>query len=126
MVSVDSHDLDRILSHYSSDIVFLSPIAQQLMGNGRVAGIDSLREYWCRGLKSQSDLKFELMQVLRSHGCLTIFYRNQRGQPVAEISNSALAEKLCVPQLATVFDSHVPHLGMRWAAAAAVACPRFQ
>ncbi len=80
----NSHDLDRILSHYSSDIVFLSPIAQQLMGNGRVAGIDALREYWCRGLKLQSDLKFELAQVLRGHDCLTIFYRNQRGQPVAE------------------------------------------
>jgi hypothetical protein len=30
----NSHDLDRILSHYAGDIVFLSPFAQQLVGNG--------------------------------------------------------------------------------------------
>jgi ketosteroid isomerase-like protein len=37
--SWNSHDLDRILAHYDSEIVFLSPIALQTVGNGRVAGI---------------------------------------------------------------------------------------
>jgi ketosteroid isomerase-like protein len=78
------HDLERILSHYAHGIVFLSPIARQLTGNGRVAGIDALREYWGEGLRSFRDLKFELLQVLRGDDCLTILYRDQRGQSVAE------------------------------------------
>jgi hypothetical protein len=55
-----------------------------LTGNGRVAGIDALREYWGEGPRSFRDLKFELLQVLRGDGCLAILYRDQRGQSVAE------------------------------------------
>lgn len=80
----NAHDLDRILSHYSPEIVFLSPIAQKRIGNGRLAGISALRSYWAQGLASQPDLKFELVEVLVGHECLTIRYRNHRGQPVAE------------------------------------------
>ena len=80
----NSHDLTRIVSHYASDIVFLSPIAEQRIGNGRVVGMDALRDYWGLGLKANPDLKFELIEVLRGHECLTILYRNQRGQSVAE------------------------------------------
>jgi ketosteroid isomerase-like protein len=78
------HDLERILSHYARDVVFISPIARQLTGSGRITGIESLREYWGKGLRSFPDLKFKLLQVLRGDDCLTILYRNQRGQHVAE------------------------------------------
>ena len=78
------HDLEHILSHYAHDIVFLSPIARQLTGDGRVSGLDALRAYWGKGLKAFPDLKFELLQALRGDNCLTILYRNQRGQSVAE------------------------------------------
>jgi SnoaL-like domain len=80
----NSHDLERILSHYSTDIVLLSPIAQQRMGDGRVVGIDALRKYWRLGLASQLDLKFELIEVLCGHRCLTLTYRNHRGKLVCE------------------------------------------
>ena len=66
----NSHDLDRIISHYSAEIAFLSPIAQQRMGNGRVVGVEALLEYWGRGLKASPDLRFELIDVLRGHECL--------------------------------------------------------
>jgi hypothetical protein len=80
----NSHDLERVLSHYASDIVFLSPNAQRLVGNGRVLGISALRSYWEKGLASQPGLKFELLNVLTGHECLTILYRNHRSQQVAE------------------------------------------
>ena len=32
----NSHDLDRVLSHYAPEVVLLSPIAQKLVGTGRV------------------------------------------------------------------------------------------
>jgi ketosteroid isomerase-like protein len=59
----NSHDLERVLSHYASDIVFLSPIAQQLIGNGRVSGISALQSYWEKGLAAHPGLKFELLGV---------------------------------------------------------------
>lgn len=80
----NAHDLERILSHYAAEIVFLSPIAEKRMGNGRVVGIPQLRGYWDAGLAAQPDLKFELIDVLVGHSCLTILYRNHRGQTAAE------------------------------------------
>lgn len=80
----NAHDLDRILAHYAPDIVFLSPVAQQRVGNGRVAGIPALHAYWGPALTAGSTLKFELTDVLTGHDCLTILYRNQKGQSVAE------------------------------------------
>lgn len=80
----NAHDLDRILSHYAEDIEFLSPIAQNRVGNGRIVGIDALRHYWSLGLSSQPDLRFELKQTLVGHQALTLLYRNHRGQDAAE------------------------------------------
>jgi ketosteroid isomerase-like protein len=80
----NSHDLDRILSHYSPEIVFLSPIAQQRIGKGRVTGLEALRAYWAGALAATPGLKFEIAEVLAGHECLTILYRNQLGRLVAE------------------------------------------
>ena len=80
----NSHDLDRILSHYAADIVFLSPLAQRRLGDGRVEGQDVLRTYWRAGLDAQPGLRFELENVLVGHHCLTILYRNHRGEAAAE------------------------------------------
>jgi ketosteroid isomerase-like protein len=80
----NAHDLERILSHYAADIVFLSPVAQKRVGDGRVAGIPALRAYWGGGLAAQPDLRFELIDVFVGHACLTLSYRNHRGQTAAE------------------------------------------
>jgi len=80
----NAHDLERILSHYAPDIVFLSPVAEKRLGNGRVTGIEALRSYWSAGLASQPDLSFELDGWLAGCQCLTILYSNHRGQKVAE------------------------------------------
>ena len=80
----NSHDLDRVLSHYAPEVVFLSPIAQKLVGNGRVVGIPALRNYWGKALATLPQLKFELLKVLVGHACLTILYMNHRNQQAAE------------------------------------------
>jgi hypothetical protein len=84
IASWNAHDLDRILSHYASDVAFLSPLAKTRTGNGRVVGIDALRTYWESGLATQPNLRFVLTNVLVGHDCLTILYRNHRDQAVAE------------------------------------------
>lgn len=80
----NSHDLDRILSHYADNIVLLSPYALKLAGTGRVDGMSALRSYWAGALDGQPGLHFELVTVLTGHDCLTIHYRNHRGQQAAE------------------------------------------
>ena len=80
----NARDLDRILAHYAPDIVFLSPVAKKRLGNGRVSGIEALRSYWSAGLEAQPDLRFELEGWLAGCQCLTMLYRNHRGQRVAE------------------------------------------
>lgn len=80
----NSHDLDRILQHYAGDVVFVSPVAMQRTGDGRVSGRAALREYWGEGLLRQPDLKLELHRVLLGYQSLTILYRNHRDQHAAE------------------------------------------
>jgi hypothetical protein len=80
----NTRDLEAILSHYSADIVFLSPYAERVIGTGRVVGIEALRAYWRRGLDANPDLHFELDTVLAGFEALTILYRNHRRQQVAE------------------------------------------
>lgn len=80
----NAHDLDRILSHYATEVAFLSPLAQKRVGNGRVEGLAALRSYWSGALAAQPGLKFELLDVLTGHACLTALYRNHRGQSAAE------------------------------------------
>ena len=91
----NARDLERILSHYAADIVFLSPGAARRLGDGRVNGIAALREYWSAALAAIPDLRFTLEAALSGHQCLTILYRNQRGQQVAETVEFNAAGKIC-------------------------------
>lgn len=80
----NTHDLERILSHYDTSIVFLSPLAKQRTGHGRVEGLDALRAYWAAGLAAQPKLRFEHRETLVGFDSLTILYTNHRGQKCAE------------------------------------------
>ncbi|WP_299367024.1 nuclear transport factor 2 family protein [uncultured Tateyamaria sp.] len=80
----NSHDLDRILAHYSEDIVFRSHKAMRLVGTGELRGKAALRTYWARALEGQPDLSFVVVDVLHGHGMLVITYRNQRDVLAAE------------------------------------------
>lgn len=80
----NSHNIDAILSHYVDDVEFLSPLAAQRVGHGRVVGLTALRNYWGAGLAAQPHLHFELDKVLVGFATITICYCNHRNQSVAE------------------------------------------
>lgn len=80
----NAHDIAAILCHYAEDIEFISPIARALVGTERVRGLVDLRAYWARGLSLNSALHFDLLDVLRGDGFLTLLYTNDRKQLVAE------------------------------------------
>jgi len=90
----NGHDLDRILSHYAADIVLLSPGALRRIGNGRVVGMAALRGYWGQVLSNEPHLKFQLGEVRVGHECLTILYRNHRGQQGAETFEFGKGDKV--------------------------------
>ncbi len=80
----NSHDLTRILSHYSEDIVFRSHKAMRLVGSGEVRGKGALRAYWAQALEGQPDLRFRVKDVFHGHGMLVISYVNHKGILAAE------------------------------------------
>src|SRR6266568_3114306 len=72
----NSHDLDRVLSHYSEDVVFQSPYVVQRLGepSGEVRGKEALRAYWSSGLQAQPTLHFTLEDMRLSVDTLVINY----------------------------------------------------
>lgn len=80
----NSHDLDRILAHYSTDVIFRSHKAVRLVGHGEIRGKEGLRAYWAKALAQQPDLSFVVVDVFRGHGMMVITYRNQYNVLAAE------------------------------------------
>jgi hypothetical protein len=87
IASWNSHDLDRILSHYDEAVEFRSPFVTRLLGDpsGAIRGKKNLKDYFARGLSSFPDLHFDLLQVLTGAGSVTLLYRGVRGLTVAEV-----------------------------------------
>jgi len=79
--SWNSHDLDRILLHYSEDFTMSSPYIAQITSeaSGSLTGKSAIRAYWAAALKRAPALKFELVQTLVGADSVTIYYRGVRG-----------------------------------------------
>lgn len=80
----NSHDLEVIMKHYRSDVVFRSRKAMALMGTGEIVGVKNLRTYWSKALKRQPKLRFTIMDVFYGHQMMVISYRNHNNIRAAE------------------------------------------
>jgi ketosteroid isomerase-like protein len=76
--SWNSHDLEKILLHYSDDVTVASPMAIKLypQSGGIVAGKSEVRKYWTIGLERSPDLKFEILDVLIGVNSLALYLFN--------------------------------------------------
>jgi ketosteroid isomerase-like protein len=83
----NAHDLDRIMRHYSDDVVFSSPVAARIIdgSDGVLRGIEALRAYWGEGLRRNPDLRFEVVGVCVGIDTVVINFRHQTGQIAAEV-----------------------------------------
>lgn len=74
----NSHDLEKILSHYSEDFTIETPMAVKLYpeSEGIVVGKSEVRKYWKIGLERIPDLKFEILDVLVGVNGLAIYMLN--------------------------------------------------
>jgi ketosteroid isomerase-like protein len=83
----NAHDLDQLLSHFSDEVVFTSPIAVKLVAgsDGVLRGKDALRSYWSHALELIPDLHFTVEAAYAGLDVVVINYRNQRGNLVSEV-----------------------------------------
>ena len=79
--SWNSHDLSRILSHYSDDFEMSSPLIVQIAGepSGKLKGKAAVGAYWKKALQLVPDLRFERLETLLGVNSLTVYYKSARG-----------------------------------------------
>lgn len=77
----NSHDLDRVLSHYDDQFEMTSPVIIQIARepSGTLKGKDAVGAYWAKALELIPDLRFELVTTLVGVNSITLYYRGHRG-----------------------------------------------
>ena len=86
VVAWNSHDLEKILSHYTDDFEMSSPYIAQVTGepSSILKGKKGVSAYWQKGLALNPALHFELLNILLGVDSITLYYRSSRGN-VAEV-----------------------------------------
>lgn len=79
--SWNSHDLNRVLSHYADDFEMSSPFIIQFTGepSGTLKGKDNVGAYWSKALALIPDLHFELVTTLVGVDSVTLYYKGHKG-----------------------------------------------
>jgi len=79
--SWNSHDIDRILAHYSDQFEMSSPIIAQIADepSGTLKGKEAVGAYWRKALALIPGLRFELLAILTGVDSITLYYRSPRG-----------------------------------------------
>lgn len=85
--SWNSHDLDRILSHYDDDVEVTSPMIKVALGinTGTLRGKVAVREYWYAALRKLLDLHFEFVECTKSVDSIAIYYKSVMGKMAIEV-----------------------------------------
>lgn len=86
IASWNSHDIERILSHYGESFDFSSPVLAKVSpaSGGKLKGKKAARAYWSKGLAARPDLRFEPVAVLKGVESLVIHYKGLGGKLCAE------------------------------------------
>ena len=80
-------DLEAVLSHYTEDIEFQSPLVVKLLGetSGTVRGKQNLREYFRKALAAfPGDIELELLGVYQGMNSLLIHFQ-AKGRSAVEV-----------------------------------------
>jgi hypothetical protein len=92
----NTHNLDRIMSHYAEDVILISPVAAQLLNepSGTVTGKEALLIYFKKGPEVYPDLKFELLDVMWGVSSVVLYYINQKGTNAGEFMEVSSSGKV--------------------------------
>ena len=85
--SWNNHDLEAILSHYSDEIEFYSPIISLLKFNdtGYITNKSVLKKYFEVGLNAYPDLYFEFHNYFTGINTIVLYYTSVNGRLSAEV-----------------------------------------
>ena len=83
----NSHDLDRILTHYSDDVEITTPMIKIALGNdsGSLKGKEAVGVYWRQALIKLPDLHFELLDVATSVDSIALYYKSVMNKNTVEV-----------------------------------------
>jgi ketosteroid isomerase-like protein len=88
IASWNSHNMESVLSHYTDDFVFESPVAARIVpeSGGMLSGKPAIKAYWEKALAQIPDLHFEIHEVLVGVNSVTLYYTNRAtGKKSAEV-----------------------------------------
>lgn len=80
----NSHDIERVLNHYTADAEFRSPNAVNMVGQGIVRGRAALKDYWGPALQRRPHLRFYLKQAFIGYRTIAIHYGDELNRNVVE------------------------------------------
>lgn len=85
--SWNSHDLPRILKHYSEDIEITTPMIKLAAGieSGTLKGKEAVGNYWSIALQKIPDLHFELVEVTESVNSVALYYKSVMNKMAIEV-----------------------------------------
>jgi ketosteroid isomerase-like protein len=85
--SWNSHDINKILSHYSDDFEITTPMIKVALGldTGTLSGKQHVRKYWETALNKIPDLHFELKEVTTSVNSIAIYYKSVMDKMAIEV-----------------------------------------
>ena len=83
----NSHDLERILSHYTEDVEITSPMIKLSLGRetGSLQGKETVGDYWRSALEKMPDLHFELLDVLEGVNSVAVYYQSVMNKLAIEV-----------------------------------------
>jgi len=82
VAAFNSHDVERILSHYAESVELTSRLVTRVLGDptGTVRGKPALRAYFTKALAAAPGLAFELLDVFVGVKSIALYFRsNVRG-----------------------------------------------
>jgi hypothetical protein len=98
----NSHDINRIMNHYSDDVQFTSPFVVKVMGvpSGTIRGKENLRDYFATALQKYPDLCFNNLKVTPGLGSMVLCYESINHLDAAETmilgdDNETICSVLC-------------------------------
>lgn len=83
----NSHDIDRILSHYSDDIIITTPMIVLATGGKEdsLSGKNVVSLYWQKALDKFPDLYFELIHSTAGVDSAALFYKSIMNKHAIEV-----------------------------------------
>ncbi|MFN8274822.1 MAG: nuclear transport factor 2 family protein [Flavobacteriaceae bacterium] len=83
----NSHDMDKILSHYTEDIEITTPMIRIATGvdSDSLKGKPQVAEYWSKALERIPDLHFKLIDVANGVDSVALYYESVMNKKAIEV-----------------------------------------